>query len=60
MIFVLITSCWAAVLKLIDWYAEEKWLLVTIDVIVLVTSVLVILEAASVIAKFRNRGSSTT
>ncbi|RLA29912.1 MAG: carbon starvation protein A [Gammaproteobacteria bacterium] len=60
MIFVLITSCWAAVLKLIDWYAEEKWLLVTIDVIVLVTSVLVILEAASVISKFRNKGSSTT
>ncbi len=60
MIFVLITSCWAAVLKLIDWYAEEKWLLVTIDVVVLVTSVLVILEAASVISKFRNKGSSTT
>jgi carbon starvation protein len=60
MIFVLITSCWAAVLKLIDWYAEEKWLLVTIDVIVLVTSVLVILEAASVISKFRNKESSTT
>lgn len=60
MIFVLITSCWAAVLKLIDWYEEEKWLLVTIDVVVLVTSVLVILEAASVISKFRNKDSSTT
>ena len=58
MIFVLITSCWAAVLKLIDWYAEEKWLLVTIDVVVLVTSVLVILEAASVISKFRSKGSA--
>jgi carbon starvation protein len=58
MIFVLITSCWAAVLKLIDWYAEEKWLLVTIDLVVLVTSVLVILEAASVISKFRNKGSA--
>ncbi len=60
MVFVLITSCWAAVLKLIDWYQEEKWLLVAIDVVVLVTSVLVILEAASVISKFRNKGSSTT
>jgi carbon starvation protein len=58
MIFVLITSCWAAVLKLIDWYAEEKWLLVTIDLVVLVTSVLVILEAASVISKFRNKGAA--
>jgi carbon starvation protein len=60
MIFVLITSCWAAVLKLIDWYNEEKWLLVTIDVVVLVTSVLVILEAAAVISKFKNKGSSAT
>lgn len=53
MIFVLITSSWAAVLKLIEWYQVKNWLLVTIDVIVLVTSVLVILEAASVISKFR-------
>lgn len=60
MIFVLITSCWAAVLKLIDWYNEEKWLLVTIDVVVLVTSVLVILEAAAVISKFKSKGSSAT
>ena len=58
MIFVLITSCWAAVLKLIDWYNEEKWLLVTIDVVVLVTSVLVILEAAAVISKFKSKSSS--
>ncbi|MFT5501478.1 MAG: carbon starvation protein, partial [Woeseiaceae bacterium] len=53
MIFVLITSSWAAVLKLIDWYREENWLLVSIDVVVLITSVLVILEAAAVISKFR-------
>jgi carbon starvation protein len=53
MIFVLLTSSWAAVLKLIEWYQVGNWVLVTIDVIVLVTSVLVILEAASVIARYR-------
>jgi carbon starvation protein len=59
MIFVMITSSWAAVLKLIDWYKEENWLLVTIDVIVLVTSVLVILEAASLISRYRREDSTS-
>ncbi len=53
MIFVMITSVWAAVLKLIEWYQAGNWVLVTIDLIVLVTSVMVILEAASVIARYR-------
>ena len=53
MVFVLITSSWAAVIKLIEWYQEGNWLLVTIDIIVLVTSVLVILEAVSVISSYR-------
>jgi len=53
MVFVLITSSWAAVLKLIEWYQAGNWLLVTIDIVVLVTSVLVILEAASVISSYR-------
>ena len=53
MIFVLITSSWAAVLKLIEWYQAGNWLLVTIDVIVIVTTFMVILEAASVISKYR-------
>ncbi len=56
MVFVLVTSCWAAVLKLIEFYEAGNWLLVTIDIIVLVTSVLVILEAIAVIAKFRRDG----
>jgi carbon starvation protein len=53
MIFVLVTSAWAAILKLIEWYQAGDWLLVTIDIVVLVISVLVILEAAS--AVFRHR-----
>lgn len=53
MVFVLITSCWAAILKLMEFWVAGNWLLVTIDIIVLVTSFMVILEAVSVIAKFR-------
>ncbi|MDZ7642838.1 MAG: carbon starvation protein A [Woeseiaceae bacterium] len=53
MIFVMITSCWAAVLKLIEFYEAKNWLLVTIDIVVLVTSVMVILEAIAVISRFR-------
>ena len=54
MIFVLITSFWAAVLKLIEFYQAGNWLLVTIDVIVLITTVMVVLEAASVISRIRS------
>ena len=53
MIFVLITSCWAAVIKLMEFWKASNWLLVVIDIVVLVTSLLVILEAVSVISKFR-------
>lgn len=58
MVFVMITSCWAALIKLQEFWLAENWLLVTIDLIVLITSVLVILEAASVIAKFRSDSSA--
>ncbi|MFL2547350.1 MAG: carbon starvation protein A [Candidatus Rariloculaceae bacterium] len=60
MTFVLATSAWAAVLKLIEWYQEGNWLLVTIDLIVLVTSVMVILEAVSVISKFRREPAESS
>ncbi len=58
MIFILITSSWAALIKLKEFYDAENWLLVTIDVIVVITTFLVILEAASVISKIRREGSS--
>ncbi len=57
MVFVLITSCWAAVLKLFEFWRDGNWLLVTIDIVVLVTSVMVILEAIAVISRFRREGS---
>ena len=53
MVFVLLTSSWAAILKLIEFWQAQNWLLVAIDIVVVVTTFLVILEAASVIAKFR-------
>ncbi len=59
MVFVLVTSAWSAVIKLIEWYQLGNWLLVFIDVVVLVTSVLVTLEAISVISKYRREDAAT-
>ncbi len=53
MIFVLITSSWAALIKLKEFYDIGNWLLFTIDLIVVITTVLVILEAASVVSRIR-------
>jgi carbon starvation protein len=58
MIFVLITSFWAGAVKLLEFYRDGNYLLVVIDAIVLVTSLLVMLEAASVISKFRRSGAA--
>ena len=55
MIFVLITSSWAALIKLKEFYDAGNWLLVTIDTIVVVTTFMVILEAASVISKVERK-----
>jgi len=57
MIFVLITSSWAALIKLKEFYEAGNWLLVTIDVVVVITTFMVILEAASVISKIRRDSS---
>jgi carbon starvation protein len=53
MMLVLFTSLWAAAIKLVEWYQDENWLLVAIDLVVLVASAVVILEAASVTARYR-------
>ena len=53
MIFVLITSSWSALIKLKEFYLAGNWLLVTIDIIVVITTFMVILEAASVISKYK-------
>ncbi len=58
MVFVLVTSSWAALIKLVEFYEAKNWLLLTIDVVVVITTFLVILEAASVISKFRKQGQN--
>jgi carbon starvation protein len=40
-----------------EFYEAGNWLLVTIDVVVVVTTFMVILEAASVISKIRRESS---
>jgi carbon starvation protein len=57
MIFVLVTSSWAALIKLKEFYEAGNWLLVTIDVIVVITTFMVILEAASVISRIKREKS---
>jgi carbon starvation protein len=59
MVFVLLMSFWAGVVKLIEFYRDGNWLLVVIDAVVLVTSLMVMLEAASVIAKFRRESAKS-
>jgi carbon starvation protein len=58
MIFVLVISFWAGAVKLVEFYRDGNYLLVVIDAVVLVTSLLVMLEAASVISKFRKSGAA--
>ncbi len=53
MVFVLIMSFWAGVIKLIEFYRDGNFLLVVIDAVVLVTSVLVMLEATATISSYR-------
>lgn len=57
MVFVLITSSWAALIKLQEFYQTGNRLLVVIDLVVVITTFLVILEAASVIAKIRRENT---
>jgi len=55
MIFVLVMSFWAGVIKIIDFYNDQNWLLVIIDLVVLITSILVMLEAGSALAKLKRK-----
>ncbi|MBD1581181.1 carbon starvation protein A [Pseudoalteromonas sp. S16_S37] len=51
MSFVLLMAFFAGIIKLQEYYQQGNWLLVGLDIIVLVVSVLVMLEAWSVISK---------
>ena len=54
MLLVLTMSFLAGVSTLVTFYRDGNYLLVALDVIVLVTSVLVMLEAAAAIRTFRH------
>jgi carbon starvation protein len=53
MVFVILMAFFAGLIKLVEYYEQSNWLLVVLDLIVLVVSVLVMLEAWSVIAKHK-------
>ncbi|MEM0514098.1 carbon starvation protein A [Pseudoalteromonas sp. YIC-827] len=53
MVFVLTMAFFAGLIKLVEYYEQGNWLLVSLDAIVLVVSVLVMLEAWSVIITHR-------
>lgn len=53
MVFVLTMSFLAGLVTLVQFWQDGNWLLVGLDVVVLVTSLLVMLEASSVIVRHR-------
>lgn len=60
MAFVLAMSFLAGVVTLMGFFKEENYLLASINIIVLITTVLVFLEAASAISTFRAAGKAKT
>ncbi len=58
MIFAQLILFWAGVIKLIEFYGNGNFLLVVIDAVVLITSLMVMLEVASVISSFK-KGTAT-
>ncbi|WP_137165715.1 carbon starvation CstA family protein [Salinimonas lutimaris] len=55
MTFVLVMAFFAGIIKLQEYYAAQNYLLVFLDAVVLIVSVLVMLEAWAVIAKFKKQ-----
>ncbi|GGW83133.1 carbon starvation CstA family protein [Alteromonas halophila] len=53
MVFVLVMAFFAGVIKLKEYWLADNYLLVFLDAVVLIVSVLVMLEAAAVIKRFR-------
>ncbi|GAB5500602.1 MAG: carbon starvation protein A [Pseudohongiellaceae bacterium] len=53
MVFIVFMAFWASGWYLIDYFQTQRWLLAVLNMGVMVVSVLVILEALSVISKYR-------
>ncbi|MFV0476658.1 MAG: carbon starvation protein A [Parahaliea sp.] len=51
--FVLVMAFFAGVIKLGEYYQQDNWLLVVLDLVVLIVSVLVMLEAWSVVVRHK-------
>ncbi|CAA0330847.1 Carbon starvation protein A homolog [Alteromonas infernus] len=58
MVFVLIMAFFAGLIKLKEYYVEGNYLLVFLDAVVLVVSVLVMLEAFSVVSKLKKESQN--
>ncbi|WP_440055189.1 carbon starvation CstA family protein [Pseudoalteromonas sp. T1lg65] len=58
MVFVLSMAFFAGLIKLGEYYQKGNWLLVVLDIVVLVVSVLVMLEAWGVINKFKTKSEN--
>ena len=54
----ILMAFFAGLIKLVEYYEKGNWLLVVLDLIVLVVSVLVMLEAWSVIGKHKQNKTS--
>ena len=53
MVFIIVVAFWASAWYLIDYYNDGRWLLLSLSLAVMVASIIVILEAVSVIGKLR-------
>ncbi|TMP33369.1 carbon starvation CstA family protein [Pseudoalteromonas rubra] len=60
MTFVILMAFFAGVIKLGEYYEQGNWLLVGLDIVVLVVSVLVMLEAWSVVSKLKLQKDTET
>ncbi|MDK2596414.1 carbon starvation protein A [Pseudoalteromonas obscura] len=60
MIFVILMAFFAGLIKLGEYYEKGNWLLVGLDIVVLVVSVLVMLEAWSVVSKLKSTPEAAT
>jgi len=58
MVLVLIMAFFAGLIKLKEYYVEGNYLLVFLDAVVLVVSVLVMLEAFSVVSKLKKESQN--
>ncbi len=60
MIIILFFALWASGWYIIDHFTKGSWVLVFIELAVIVTTIIIILEAWSVVSKLKNEGAATS